>query len=370
MATQIKLRRDSAANWASANPVLAQGEPGYDTSSGKLKIGDGATAWSSLPWASSTDYNDLSNTPFIPADVADLTDTTHLLSSGAANLGNFKITGSTLGTTDTPDTGGWGGYDMYLDPNGEGWAYISIPSVANQDSGAPLSLYSVKTTNSRIDLNTQDGVRLQSNRGTIRLGSDMEFPGAPSHFHIAFEDSNTITPTSELYFGDDFNYLRVISSGQGVEIGTNNRSGGPQRTIQFNSDGRITLADDSLTIQNGVVTKATNANVPNGIATVVWTSSEYYVPSAKLIISVESNEGGGAWHSQACEAIIAHRCFDNGTEPSMTVYGVVHTSADPLVTFSVRRNVNSYIEVVATTTVTTTSNAWIRIQSTEFFTND
>jgi hypothetical protein len=31
MTTRIKLRRDTAANWASANPVLALGEPGYDT---------------------------------------------------------------------------------------------------------------------------------------------------------------------------------------------------------------------------------------------------------------------------------------------------------------------------------------------------
>jgi len=49
MATQIKLRRDTAANWASEDPVLAQGEPGYDTTNGILKIGDGSTIWSLLP---------------------------------------------------------------------------------------------------------------------------------------------------------------------------------------------------------------------------------------------------------------------------------------------------------------------------------
>jgi len=31
MAVQIQLRRDSAADWASANPVLALGEPGVET---------------------------------------------------------------------------------------------------------------------------------------------------------------------------------------------------------------------------------------------------------------------------------------------------------------------------------------------------
>jgi len=47
---RLALRRDTAANWTSANPVLAQGEPGFETDTDKLKIGDGTTAWSSLPY--------------------------------------------------------------------------------------------------------------------------------------------------------------------------------------------------------------------------------------------------------------------------------------------------------------------------------
>lgn len=48
--TLIQVRRDTAANWASANPTLAGGEFGYETDTGKVKIGDGATAWSSLAY--------------------------------------------------------------------------------------------------------------------------------------------------------------------------------------------------------------------------------------------------------------------------------------------------------------------------------
>jgi hypothetical protein len=44
----IQLKRDTAANWASVNPVMASGQPGYDTTNKLLKIGDGVTAWSSL----------------------------------------------------------------------------------------------------------------------------------------------------------------------------------------------------------------------------------------------------------------------------------------------------------------------------------
>ena len=46
----IRLRRDTAANWTSGNPVLALGEPGYETDTKKLKVGDGTTAWTSLAY--------------------------------------------------------------------------------------------------------------------------------------------------------------------------------------------------------------------------------------------------------------------------------------------------------------------------------
>jgi len=48
MAQQIQIRRDTAANWSTVNPVLAQGEPGYVIGTGQQKIGDGITAWNAL----------------------------------------------------------------------------------------------------------------------------------------------------------------------------------------------------------------------------------------------------------------------------------------------------------------------------------
>lgn len=48
MSVTIQLRRDTAANWTSSNPVLHQGEVGLETDTGKAKQGDGTTAWISL----------------------------------------------------------------------------------------------------------------------------------------------------------------------------------------------------------------------------------------------------------------------------------------------------------------------------------
>ncbi|MAY04319.1 MAG: hypothetical protein CMB25_01785 [Euryarchaeota archaeon] len=50
VADRIQIRRDTAANWTSANPTLTQGELGVETDTQKLKIGDGSTAWTSLSY--------------------------------------------------------------------------------------------------------------------------------------------------------------------------------------------------------------------------------------------------------------------------------------------------------------------------------
>lgn len=53
MANLIQLRRGTAADWTTADPVLAAGEVGVETDTGQLKIGDGATAWTALGYFTS-----------------------------------------------------------------------------------------------------------------------------------------------------------------------------------------------------------------------------------------------------------------------------------------------------------------------------
>ena len=49
---KFQLRNDTASNWGAtgANPVLIVGEPGFESDTGKLKIGDGSSDWNSLPY--------------------------------------------------------------------------------------------------------------------------------------------------------------------------------------------------------------------------------------------------------------------------------------------------------------------------------
>jgi hypothetical protein len=52
--TKIQLRRDTAANWSTNNPTPSAGEPCFETDTGRLKIGDGITAYNSLPYQGGT----------------------------------------------------------------------------------------------------------------------------------------------------------------------------------------------------------------------------------------------------------------------------------------------------------------------------
>lgn len=46
----IQFRKGTAAEWTSADPVLASGEPGFETDTYQFKIGDGVTTWTNLDY--------------------------------------------------------------------------------------------------------------------------------------------------------------------------------------------------------------------------------------------------------------------------------------------------------------------------------
>ena len=51
MATKIQVRRGTASQWTTSDPVLSEGEIGFETDTGLFKIGNGATAWTGLGYA-------------------------------------------------------------------------------------------------------------------------------------------------------------------------------------------------------------------------------------------------------------------------------------------------------------------------------
>lgn len=116
--TVIKLRRGTAAEWTSANPVLGAGEMGIEIDTSRSKFGDGATAWTALNYTvgdssgvGSIEWTSVTNKPteFPPEahthTVSDVTDisTTYAALSGANFSGPVEIQGDLIvgGTTTT-----------------------------------------------------------------------------------------------------------------------------------------------------------------------------------------------------------------------------------------------------------------------------
>lgn len=48
--TTFKFKRGTAAQWLETNPILAAGEPGFELDTNKLKIGNGISNWTYLPY--------------------------------------------------------------------------------------------------------------------------------------------------------------------------------------------------------------------------------------------------------------------------------------------------------------------------------
>lgn len=65
MLAQLRFRQGTAEEWTEVNPVLAIGEPGYETDTNKFKIGDGLTHWVDLAYQGAvvvpTKLSDLTN---------------------------------------------------------------------------------------------------------------------------------------------------------------------------------------------------------------------------------------------------------------------------------------------------------------------
>ncbi len=225
---------------------------------------------------------------------------------GNSVLGNnidldvYKIQSGIIGTKDNPDTGNWGGYNITLDPGGESWAGMFIPSVAAQEAGSELQIYSNHQNGGKIRLSTTGGALVSSNRGTLAIGTDMETPGVPQHFHIGFENSNMYAPSNDLFLGDDFNAVQIHGTDgapyYGVRVRANDRNGGVQQQWQFDTDGVIRLPNGGALGPVGMGWPGLSSN-PGGLVSVIATDNDSN-PTADLTLStsgITATVGSNQW---------------------------------------------------------------------------
>ena len=137
MTTRIKLRRDTAANWTTNDPVLALGEAGYDTTNNELRVGDGTTVWSGLDAIGGGISNAVAIAPeFAPAvtfarpenSATDAVDAVDVIDTGVA-LGRNSNQGGLLNTLednlDGYNNNNYAGQPTHTEWNTDGLADLS-----------------------------------------------------------------------------------------------------------------------------------------------------------------------------------------------------------------------------------------------------
>ena len=105
MASIIQIRRDTASNWTSANPTLAQGELGLETDTLKVKAGTGSGNWASLSYLIDT------------GGYVTATYSGNVAITGSLAGDNIKLDGNTVSSTNTNG-------NIQLFPNGTGYTEL------------------------------------------------------------------------------------------------------------------------------------------------------------------------------------------------------------------------------------------------------
>lgn len=101
---RIQIKRDASGDWTTNNPVLAEGELGYETDTGKIKVGDGTNNWADLDYVNEELYLQLAGGTM----------------SGAIDMGSNAIT-SVADPTSAQDVA----TKNYVDTNDDNTTYVA-----------------------------------------------------------------------------------------------------------------------------------------------------------------------------------------------------------------------------------------------------
>ena len=173
------------------------------------------------------------------------------VNGGQVDLGKFKISNNNLGTVDNPNTGGWGGYDINIDPGNGSDAAILIPGLAGQASGTALQIYTLGDATSPLQLWGRGNVQLITGQGATEKVFTVESDS------LIFPDSTTQTTA---WTG----VASRIESENDISIKIN-LTDSTQRIWRFGEDGELTFPDG--TVQATAFTGAASSLV-NGANTV------------------------------------------------------------------------------------------------------
>lgn len=209
MATQIQVRRDTAANWTSSNPILAQGEQGLEIDTGKVKFGNGVDVWTSRPYSGSGEVQlqDLQDVN-VPSPTSgdflkyDGTDWIPTQTTSTANLDDVTTLGNT--TTNDITVGQVNCTDIDIDSGNVQWSPSDGLLLTAQNFGQTLRLSSAEAlgdTSLRLsDLVVYYNVELKNSSFRI-VNASGPLLSATSHTSVRWGSFSAISGCNHSFVG-------------------------------------------------------------------------------------------------------------------------------------------------------------------------
>jgi hypothetical protein len=261
---KIKFRRDTAAAWTDANPVLAQGEPGFEHDTGLLKIGDGETEWVDLDYAS----------------------------GGASSLTDDKAVTVTVGNTD----------------------YFAIVNRANNDDdGVESSAVAYDSEGNLITLHISE-VYIGNDTNRDRLIISKFDSSANLIWQKQIQEDMDVSQAHDICIDDDDNIIVVLSQDNGPNDDT-------VSAIKYSSAGSELWKKDyhpdvivpiynSITLLNTTITSSTFQGSTVDVVTLDYNESSSGAFNGWSL--QESSDDGTTWTT--ITAVLGFGAYDTNAE--------------------------------------------------------
>tara|TARA_A100001201_G_scaffold131671_1_gene117954 strand:- start:509 stop:1402 length:894 start_codon:yes stop_codon:yes gene_type:complete len=276
--TKIQLRRGTSAEWNAssvAGTILGKGEPGYDTSSGVLKVGNGTGVWNSLSAITGGGGGGGGGISNVVEDTTpQLGGNLDMNSKDLTGNGDFLITGSGV-ITETMDNHCGFIIQSNGDTNGE-LHFGSCADSAGVGSAMGLRHSSMTGANDYMIMSNTDGATFVSAKDTKTLtlsgggnnsSTRLELRDAALGFRFNVNKANVDLQ----YNGDtDANCFYIDASADSVGIGTAT----PATKLDVNGTmNATTITQNSKSVPNSDGTGITNAS---GVTNIVQMTQAAY----------------------------------------------------------------------------------------------
>jgi len=222
MSTKIQLRRGTATQWTTANPVLAAGEVGYETDTGNIKVGTGTAgsgAWNNLP------YYQLPRVSVDPATTSNLNAANYLV-QGIYRLATNSNSGVTW--TGTPT-------DFHSATTAESTLTVTIHQYTGQTTLTQQVLTQRTTTTGSV-------------KQWVRLWDGTTLTAWSSTSHLSDSEVTTATIADATSTTDGVTNAKLRWSAAGSVIGRSAATDGAPADIVAGTDGHVLrrAADDTI----------------------------------------------------------------------------------------------------------------------------